>query len=154
MESGSDPTDLDWRHGRGVELVGPSEAIAMALTGRRLSGEPFTMAVRALVERLDEQGPQTVPQLTAWLDVTRQAVQRVADDARALGYVEVRDNPVHRRSHLITLTAQGQDALRRRHEDELAALATVAAGIDRADLLTCAAVLTRFTEDLAGRARG
>jgi hypothetical protein len=28
------PTDLDWRHGHGEELVGKSEAIAMALNGR------------------------------------------------------------------------------------------------------------------------
>ena len=116
-----------------------------------LQGEPITMAIRALIERLDDQGPQTVPQVAAWLDVTRQAVQRVVDDARALGYVEVRDNPAHRRSHLIALTARGHDAFRRLHADELATLAEVAADIDRADLLTCAAVLEQLTDALAQR---
>ena len=31
------PSDLDWRHGSGKELVGRSEAIAMALTGRQVA---------------------------------------------------------------------------------------------------------------------
>ena len=116
-----------------------------------LQGEPMTMAIRALIERLDDQGPQTVPQIAAWLDVARQAVQRVVDDARALGYVEVRDNPVHRRSHLIALTARGRDAFQRLHADEVDTLAEVAADIDRADLLTCAAVLEHLTTALARR---
>jgi DNA-binding MarR family transcriptional regulator len=116
-----------------------------------LQAEPFTMAIRALVERLEEQGPQTVPQIAAWLDVSRQAVQRVVDDARALGYVEVRDNPTHRRSHLVVLTTRGRDAFQRLHAGELATLAAVAADIDHADLLTCAAVLERLTGALARR---
>jgi DNA-binding MarR family transcriptional regulator len=118
-----------------------------------LRGEPVTMAIRALLERLDETGPQTVPQIAAWLDVARQAVQRVVDDARDLGYVEVRTNPAHRRSHLVVLTPIGRETFRRLHADELTTLAGVAADIDRADLLTCAAVLHQLTDALVERSR-
>jgi DNA-binding MarR family transcriptional regulator len=76
------------------------------------------------------------------------------DDARTLGYVDVRDNPTHRRSYLIILTARGHDEFRRVHAEEIRILAVIAADIDRADLLTCAAVLERLTSALAGRNAG
>jgi len=133
--------------------VRPLHLQAARAVTEALRDEPLTMAVRALLERLDEQGPQTVPQIAAWLDVTRQAVQRVVDDARLLGYVEVRANPVHRRSHLIDLTSSGRDAFQHLHADEIATLANVAAGIDCDDLRTCAHVLERLT-DAIRRAAG
>ncbi len=133
---------------RHVRPLTMQAARAVAAT---LQGQPMTMATRALIERLDDQGAQTVPQVAAWLDVSRQAVQRVVDDAGTLGYVEVRDNPAHRRSHLIAVTSRGQDEFHRLHTDELATLADVAAGIDRADLLTCAAVLEQLTDALMRR---
>jgi uncharacterized protein (TIGR03083 family) len=46
-------TDLDWRHGRGDELTGPAEAIAMALTGRSAALEDLDGSGRAvLAQRL------------------------------------------------------------------------------------------------------
>jgi DNA-binding MarR family transcriptional regulator len=75
------------------------------------------------------------------------------DDALGLGYIEVRPNPLHRRSHLVALTAQGADAFRRLHTGELVALGDAATGISRADLLTCATVLERLTEALVMRAQ-
>jgi DNA-binding MarR family transcriptional regulator len=142
-------------HGRAaysvLRNVRPLHRQAARAVTATLRGQPFTMATRALVERLEDVGPRTVPQLAEWLDVSRQAVQRVVDDARAHGYVEVRDNPAHRRSHLVALTSKGHDAFHRLHADEVATLARVAADIDRDDLLTCAAVLERLTDALARR---
>jgi hypothetical protein len=46
-----------------------------------------------------------------------------------------------------------RDAFRRLHADELETLAEVAANIDRADLVTCAAVLERLTDALVERSR-
>ncbi len=134
-----------------LRYVRPLTMQAARAVTATLQGKPMTMATRALIERLDDRGSQTVPQIAAWLDVTRQAVQRVVDDARALGYVEVRDNPAHRRSHLIAVTPRGRGEFQRLHADELTTLAEVAAGIDREDLLTCAAVLEQLTDALARR---
>lgn len=134
--------------------VGPLHLQAARAVAEALVDEPLTMAIRALLERLDDRGPQTVPQIAAWLGVTRQAVQRVVDDARLLGYVEVQANPAHRRSHLVAATPSGLEAFRRLHADEIAALAGVAEGIDRDDLRTCAEVLQRLTDAIAGRVAG
>ncbi len=151
----SDPALSD--HGRAayavLRQVRPLHLQAARAVTTTLQGEPITMGIRAVLERLDDQGPQTVPQLATWLDVTRQAVQRVVDDAHALGHVEVRANPAHRRSHLIALTPRGRDAFHRLHADELATLEMVAAEIDRTDLLTCAKVLEHLVDALAARNR-
>ena len=136
-----------------LRQVRPLTMQAARAVTNTLQGEPITMGIRAVLERLDDQGPQTVPQIAAWLDVSRQAVQRVVDDAHALGHVEVRDNPAHRRSHLIALTPRGRDAFQRLHADELATLETVAAEIDQTDLLTCARVLEHLVDALAARNR-
>ena len=150
-------SDHNHDHGRAayavLREVRPLHLQAARAVTSALQGEPLTMAIRALLERLDDEGPQTVPQIARWLDVSRQAVQRVVDDARALGYIEVQGNPLHRRSHLVALTTQGADAFRRLHTGELVALAGAAADIDPADLLTCAAVLERLTQALASRAQ-
>ena len=133
------------RHVRPLHLQA-ARAVSATLRGQRM-----TMGIRAVLERLADQGPQTVPQIAAWLDVSRQAVQRVVDDARALGYVDVRENPTHRRSHLIVLTDRGRDEFPRLHAQETRTLGEIAADIDPADLLTCAAVPERLTSALAGR---
>ena len=133
------------RHVRPLHLQA-ARAVTATLRGQRI-----TMGIRAVLERLEDRGPQTVPQVAAWLDVSRQAVQRVVNEARTLGYVDVRDNPTHRRSHLIVLTASGRDEFRRLHAEEVRTLAVITADIDRADLLACAAVLERLTSALAGR---
>lgn len=137
-----------------LRFVRPLHVQAARAVTSSLQGATLTMGTRALLERLDDRGPQTVPQVAAWLDVTRQAVQRVVDDARSRGFVELRDNPSHRRSHHVALTASGRAAFRRLHADELRTLADVAAGIDVADLRTCAAVLERLTRALAADPAG
>lgn len=133
--------------------VRPLHLLAARAVTRRLEGQRITMAIRALLERLEERGPQTVPQVAEWLDVSRQAVQRVVDDAVRLGYVELRDNPAHRRSWLVALTGEGRRTFGALHAEELRTLGALTAGIEPDDLRTCADVLERMTAALAEQAR-
>ncbi len=55
--------------------------------------------------------PLTVPQAARRLGVSRQNVQRVANDLVALGHVVYTPNPDHRSSPLLTLTPRGHDVL-------------------------------------------
>ena len=54
------------------------------------------------------------PQPVAWLardmGLNRQGVQRLVNEMRDDGLVELRPNPHHRRAHLVVLTRRGQDA--------------------------------------------
>lgn len=53
----------------------------------------------------------TVPQAARRLGVSRQNVQRVANDLVTFGHAVYTANPDHRGSPLLTLTSQGQEAL-------------------------------------------
>lgn len=44
-------SDLDWRHGQGAEVTGPAEAVAMALTGRRVALDDLDGPGRDLLAR-------------------------------------------------------------------------------------------------------
>ncbi len=56
-------------------------------------------------------GPLTVPQIAEMRPTSRQRMQRLADELAAEGLVEFVDNPKHRRSKLVQLTAEGRGAL-------------------------------------------
>ncbi len=54
----------------------------------------------------------TVPQAARRLGVSRQAIQRVANELVGAGLVEFRSNPDHRTSPLLVLTGNGRDVLK------------------------------------------
>lgn len=54
----------------------------------------------------------TVPQAARRLGVSRQAIQRVANELVGAGLVEFRSNPDHRTSPLLALTGNGRDVLK------------------------------------------
>ena len=56
-------------------------------------------------------GPLTVPQIAQMRPTSRQRMQRLADELAAEGLVGFIDNPKHRRSKLVQLTAQRRRAL-------------------------------------------
>ena len=80
----------------------------------------LTASLRAVLEHLDEFGPQTVPRIAREKSVKRQSIQALVDRLLALGLVRTEENPAHRRSVLIALTPQGAAAFRaiRRREAE------------------------------------
>jgi DNA-binding MarR family transcriptional regulator len=53
-------------------------------------------------------GPLTVPQIARMRPTSRQRMQRLADELAAEGLVEFIENPNHRRSKLVRLTASGE----------------------------------------------
>ena len=57
------------------------------------------------------EGRWTVPDVARDLGVTRQGVQRIADELVADGLAQYVPNPRHRRSPLVQLTARGRDTL-------------------------------------------
>lgn len=104
-----------------------------------------TMAMRAVLERLVDEGPQPVPRIARSLWLSRQFVQRLVDDAAELDLVELRDNPAHRRSHLVALTPAGHDAFAAIHAYELDNLARIAAELDPTDITATQHVVAHLT---------
>lgn len=59
----------------------------------------------------DAGAPRTVSQLSRDLGLTRQAVQRVADDLVEVGLAAYSPNPEHARAKLLSPTNRGREAL-------------------------------------------
>ena len=68
---------------------------------------PSGAGTYGLLRSLAEQGPQTVPALARARPVARQHIQRMANEMAAQGLVEFIANPAHKRSRLLSLTADG-----------------------------------------------
>ncbi len=71
----------------------------------------MSVGVRAVLDQLRRGGDLTVPQMARDQDLSRQFVQRMVNDARDAGWVELVDNPAHRRSSLVHLTTAGARAI-------------------------------------------
>ncbi len=109
---------------------------------------PWGGGIWGFLRSLKIEGPQTVPQLARARPVARQRIQRLADEAAAAGLIEFVDNPAHKRSKLLRLTARGEQTF-----DDLdarmGALADdLARGLDEKDLRTAARVLKQLRERL------
>ena len=63
---------------------------------------------RGVLQSLAQGGPQTVPQLARARPVSRQHIQSHVNPLLEAGLVELRDNPHHRRSKLVSLTPEGE----------------------------------------------
>ena len=92
-------------------------------------GGPLSGGKRNLLRELERLGPRTVPQMARARSVTRQHVQMHVNDLAGQGYVELVDNPAHKRSKLVRLTEEGEGAvaLMRRREVRLLSQLDVAA---------------------------
>jgi DNA-binding MarR family transcriptional regulator len=91
-----------------------------------------------------QQGRAPVAHIANAMGLSRQAVQRIADELEKTGIVEFRDNPHHKRAKLVTLTAKGHalnEAAMRLQKPWVAALA---GGIDHAALQATLTVLTQL----------
>lgn len=80
------------------------------LSERRLTREGHTQARWQLLSVVSDRA-LTVPQAARRLGVTRQGVQRVANDLVVCGLAELRHNPDHRTSPLLVLTENGRRVL-------------------------------------------
>ena len=66
---------------------------------------------RSLLRLLSEAEAQTVPKISRARNVTRQHTQTLINELAEEGQVEFFDNPGHKRSPFVQLTAQGQRAV-------------------------------------------
>src|SRR4029434_5770482 len=79
-------------------------------------------------------GPLTVPQIAQMRPTSRQRMQRLADELAADGLVESIDNPKHRRSKLLQLTAKGEARYRELDIRLRAIASTLGIALSEADI--------------------
>lgn len=102
----------------------------------------LSIGVRAVLERLELTGTaETVPQIARTLELSRQFVQRMVNDALELGFVALKPNPAHRRSSLVELTDAGRAAINALQRREHEAMGRVGGELTDADVETTLRVL-------------
>lgn len=105
------PDDLADRLAEVYLVVGPLYRSVLRVVERDEQRAGVSVGVRAVLDQLRREGPRTVPQMAAAQDLSRQFVQRMVNDAVGPGWVELVDNPAHRRSRLVRLTPAGKDTI-------------------------------------------
>jgi DNA-binding MarR family transcriptional regulator len=95
-------------------------------------------------------GPLPVAWIARNMGLTRQAVQRVADELAAEGFVRFAPNPHHRRAKLVALTEKGEEALDRVSARQARWADGLAAGVDARALEGALGVLRTLREALEG----
>lgn len=64
-----------------------------------------------LLRMLRNEGPLTVPYVARARSVSRQYIQKLANELIAVGWIALEDNPLHKKSKLMVLTGQGEATL-------------------------------------------
>ena len=135
-----------------IQHVRPIHQYSAKVIADSLAGRGVTVAMRAVLERVHEGGPQPVPQIARSLWLSRQAVQRVVNEAHERGLVRLDDNPAHRRSRLVALTTNGTRLFDEIRAEESRALRDIAAEMSSEDIEGCVRVLSTLTHELRARA--
>lgn len=86
----------------------------------QLAHRGLTAADRAVLEFLSGTDGLTVPEIAARYQVSRQHVQVTVNRLVDKGLLMTRENPQHKRSHLIALTARGRRLFARILDEDLA----------------------------------
>jgi len=105
---------------------------------------------RALLRNLIELGPRTVPELARMRPVSRQFIQTLVDALVADGLVVLADNPAHKRSKLVRISAKGRRVYRDMRKRETPVAAWLGAGFSRAELEAGYDFLRRFRDRVDG----
>ena len=96
-------------------------------------------------------GPLTVPQIAQMRPTSRQRMQRLADELAAEGLVEFIDNPKHRRSKLVRLTAKGEARYRELDIRLRAIASTLGMALSEADIRKTTAIVRQLSDDVKAR---
>jgi len=124
--------------------------VLVQTTERLHEDEPVTLGMRAVLEFLARQGPTAVPEIARSRQVTRQHIQALANELLELRLVSLDDNPAHRRSALVRLTAEGQRAIDRMKRRERQFLERLELEARPDDLRRAATTLSAVRKALGG----
>ena len=120
------------------QLLAEVTALAIALR----AGKPTTQrgevpqAGRAVLLELQRKGERTVPELARTRGTSRQNIQTIVNRLRRAGWVTTTENPAHKRSELVSVTASGAAILERSAASEAELLDSLLASVPEADLVS------------------
>ena len=104
---------------------------------------------QVLGEIVDIHRPKPVAAIARDMGVSRQNVQRIVNDLVAQGLVILTANPLHKRAYFVTMTNNGRDAYARSMAIQRPWVATLATGVDEAQIDDALSLLGILLDRLA-----
>ena len=101
-----------------------------------------------LMRSLKQEGAQTVPQLARSRPVSRQHIQKLANNMIAEGVIELVHNPAHKRSKLLRLTSKGETVFQELNQQIAKVAINLAEDMDVQELQIAVKVLKQIREKL------
>lgn len=101
-----------------------------------------------LMRSLKQEGAQTVPQLARSRPVSRQHIQKLANEMIAEGVIELAENPAHKRSKLLRLTPKGEAVFQKLNQQIARVALNLAEDMDVKELQIAVKVLKQIREKL------
>jgi len=126
-----------------IELYFRIEAATQAIAGFAQAGGEW-----GVLRMLRLGGPQTVPDMARSRPVSRQHCQTIVNELKARGYVELTDNPRHKRSAFVRITAAGDAYFDKMTERFLLAAAALAPRFSAGEVAGATDTLRRAREML------
>lgn len=126
----------------------PLMQAAEAAVERRLVGTGLTVRTRAVLEILLHHDAATVPEIAVKLEIKRQYVQLMVNEALADELAVKRVNPRHKRSTIIALTAKGRAVIEDVVHREMMLAKSLSSGLDTTDIETALKVVVALTDAL------
>lgn len=102
-----------------------------------------------LLRLLGDDGPMTVPAVARMRSVSRQYIQKLANELMAEGWIEMAENPGHKRSKLMRVTPRGEQQLRKLNRRFQAAMAAMADEFDPDRLRAAAETIAQLRKRLS-----
>lgn len=96
------------------------------------------------------ESAQPVAWIARSMGLNRQGVQRIVNELRREGLVELKANPHHRRAKLVVLTEAGVHAIERAGERQVPWASTLADGLTAGDISAARRVLLAMRNRLEG----
>lgn len=121
------------------QLLGEVYAVAIGL--KQLTG--FPQAAEAVLDLVNLKGPMTVPQIARARSTSRQNIQVLVDRLKNERRIEIRQNPAHKKSSLVVLTAKGKQWLEENAKGRERLLSGMGAGFSAEEIQGAIAVLAR-----------
>jgi len=136
---------------RAFELF--DEALSLAFAVRQwaetLHAElELTASMRGVLEHILLDGPSTVPNIARPRGVSRQHIQQQINMLLEDGFVELRDNPAHKRSSMVALTDKGRGLIQNMRANELNTLSRIQVGVSDNATREAAQVLSAWSSAL------
>lgn len=104
-----------------------------------------------LLRTIAEEGPLTMSELARRRGVSRQYIQKLANELVNAGHLQMIDNPSHKRAGLMSLTASGRNQLARYTDRIRTEFRALSGSFTAAELASASATIARLRSLLRSR---